>query len=535
MTKIGDTLAPTVLRITVSRVGAAPEIAELDLQEVAIGGRNTEARHNDLLLPHSLVSSAHARVVTTAEGLILIDEGSRNGTFVEGTQVTHPFQLEPAHVVEIGPFKLNFELVPPVPSVEDLSTADPMAEGPPPIEFPGAPMEETSTAGAGVVDTNPVVSKSPATLDAVLEQVFRVLKGEFAQDFVGLVGDHQPTVQARAEELLAQFPDVNSGLRRQWAKWLTRETCALGPLTDLLADATVSEILVHGPSRIEAQRHGLRESAPVRFSCVDAVRLVVERLTNTRLHASHPVVDAVTSDGVSVHAVDRSLAVDGPLVVLTRPADAAETLAELVRRGALSEDARRYLQKCVQGGLNIVLSSVGGASSLPLVAALMSELPATQRLVVVHRGEVWKRDRAIILNGFEDMTRSVRIAQRFHPDWLVALNLVGAEAAELCAAARRTHGGTVCTLRASTATASLDRLQGMVAAGGGHPDVQACRNYVAGCFDVFVCVRRAANRVDLVTSVCEVRLTRGVELVELFSRAHDGGALVATGVGSVHE
>lgn len=529
-----------MLRVTLTCKGAQPEVQEVAGNQLSIGRHNDGPRKNDVILPHSRVSSAHARVIANAEGLTLVDEGSTNGTFVAGVQVKGPVQLLAGQIVEIGPYSLTFKVVDEAPvqvsTDDELPPLDelPLVGGLPPILASDPALEEEATHERDV--GLPQVRLSP---EAAPEHVFLALREEFGLEAFHAHGPRNPhlmpQVEARARELLDQFSDSDTRFRQKWATWLARELCALGPLDDLLADPSISEILVHGSLWIEAKRLGASERTPVRFSCAEAVRVAVDRLSGARLSPSHPVVDTVLADGVSLHAADRVLAVNGPIVVLTRPAGEAETLVELVASGVLSDEAGRYLRKCVQRGLNLVVCSAGGASSLAVVAALVDAIPPNHRLIVVHRGDMWKAKRAIILHGYDDMARSLQTAQRLRPDWLAVLDVVGAEAAELCAAARRANGGTICTLRARSAVAALEQLQSMVAAKGGYPDPQACWTYVAGCFDVILCVGRGTTDHDGVTSICEVRRTRDAGVVEIFARSRDGAPLAATGVASSHE
>lgn len=368
----------------------------------------------------------------------------------------------------------------------------------------------------------------PRSLAEGLELAFR-------QIFEALLGEPPgPQAQARAltvarEVVERTLPSLDPRQRRQWTEWLAREVAGTGPLADILADASVSEVLVAGASSIEVRRGEQRTRHPARFSCERAVGLALERLIGAKVTAGTPIVEGLAEGGVMVHAIGAPIAAGGPILVLSRSAGDASTLARLVERKALSQPAAELLAAGLQRGCNFLVCASKRADAGPLLGALASQLPGEPRVVAVHRSQVAAAlaGRAIVLDGGRDAAAALRSALRIRPDWLFVQDLGGAEVAELCASARRTGGATVAAIVAEGVEEGLGRVQATLALTSPGTDATQLRAYVAGCFDVVIAVRRSLTGRDLVAQIAEVR---GHDVVELFARADDEGALASTGV-----
>lgn len=577
-----------MIRVTIRRQDTnQDEVHEFTLSQITVG--RTDRNH--VVLPNNRVSSVHARVIENDEGIVLVDNNSTNGTFINGELVRGPVVLSPEDAVDIGVFTLHFERADDSGEVQeadpDAQAGEPEYEeahygeptsfeemppemppefgeppelsiGPPEptpadpiaardvVRVPPRGIESVGPAGSGsyrVAQTEPErepsrpiratmieqpVHEPPKSLEEGLELAFRQIRESLLGEPTGPQA-HTRALTAAREVVERVLPSLDPRQRRQWTDWLAREVAGTGPLTDILADAAVTEVLVAGASYIDVRRGEQRTRHPARFSCEQAVNLALERLVGARTTTGSPIIEGVTDDGVAVHAVGRPIVASGPILVLSRAGGEAVSLAQLVERRALSQAAAEVIAASLGRGLNILVCAQTRAEPGPLLGALASELPQERRVVVVHRSRAAAAlaARAIVVDAGRDASAALRSAVRMRPDWLFVQDLGGAEAAELCAAARRSGGATVAALAADGVEAGLDRLQAIVslAAGG---DASRLRAYVAGCFDLVIAVRRSLAGRDLVAQVAEVR--RGGEVVELFARDDDEGPLQPTGV-----
>lgn len=573
-----------MIRVTIRRQDTnQDEVHEFTLPQITIG--RTDRNH--VCLPNNRVSSVHARVIENDEGIVLVDNNSTNGTFINGELVRGPVVLSPEDAVDIGVFTLHFDRAdeggedqqeaeeqqdagyeeghygeqgyddmgepaelgeppellvgPPEPTPADPIAARDVPRGPSRIESIGPAgsgayrigvteperEREPSRPSRATMIEQPL-PEPPKSIEEGLELAFRQIREALLGEPTGPQGQARALTAAR-EVVERVLPGLDPRQRRQWTDWLAREVAGTGPLTDILADAAVSEVLVAGASYIDVRRGDQRTRHPARFSCEQAVNLALERLVGARTTTAAPIIEGITDEGISVHAVGRPIVASGPILVLSRAAGDAASLAQMAERRALSQPAAEVIRAALERGLNILVCAQTRADPAPLLGALASELAQERRIVAVHRTQVSAAlaGRAIVVDAGRDASAALRSAVRMRPDWLFVQDLGGAEASEVCAAARRTGGSTVASLTADGVEAGLERLQAILTLGAAGGDAPRLRAYVTGCFDLVIAVRRSLAGRDLVAQIAEVR---GGEVVELFTRADDEAALQPTGV-----
>jgi pilus assembly protein CpaF len=568
---------PSMIRVTIIAQGAEqePELKEFMSGQISIG----RLGRNDLVLVSSRVSSQHARAIEGEQGITLIDNNSTNGTFVNGTLVRGPVAVEPEDSVEIGSFTLHFERVYveageseemveddgsmseiapsefdgfadehgdfPEPDLLPLEHTPQDAFAPPEHLDPEPPIEATpvglmSPLHAGTVPDEraprPRTSVQHTTPNPVAHASAQAGRGR-AEPPGGLAGAFERTVVALAPSPASErtearalacardavelsCPDLDPRARRQWSEWIAQEAVGIGPLTDLLADPAVSEVLVLGAAAIEVRRDGARVHHPSRFSCERAVAVALDRLIGAAPNELHPSVEGVTSGNVSVHAVGRPLVHAGPIVVLSRPQAGPRSLADFVGQEQIGADAADALAAGVARGSNVLVCGPAGLDSSAWIAAIAGQVPTPHRVVAVHRGRIARNlgERAIAIDGARDMGAALRSGLRMRPDCLIVQELGGLEAVELCASSRRGGGSTIVSLVADSPEGALARLQAMVSLGVPR-DPAALRGYVAGCFDLVLALRDSASGRVVAGSLAEIRHAHAGELVELFT--HD--------------
>lgn len=564
-----------MIRVTIIRQGSdeGGEVKEFLSGQISIG----RVERNDLVLVNNRVSSVHARVVQAeGGGVTLIDNNSTNGTFVNGTLVRGPVTIEPDDSVEIGTFTLHFEHLDVEEGGDDLSEIapaefeefseepgefseppelepemhEPMPEATPQeafappsqlhrrprpaeVQAPAASKSRVRTfADEPMVRPAPTAAPAPAPASAPVSTIMPVpapvpatgLAGAFARCVAAMAAEGEASetralVHARPA-VDACCADLDPRQRRQWSEWIAREVAGLGALTDILADETVSEVLVQGATMIELRRDGVRSRHPTRFSCSAALELALQRMIGKAPSEHQPVVDGVTAAEVSVHAIGSPLVHAGPVVVLARPQVGPRSLADLVTHGQISAEAASTLEDATLRGANLLVCGPPGVDCSDWVAAIAAGVPETCRVVAVHRGTIARAlaDRAIVVDGARDLAGALTSALRLRPDSLVVHELGGVEAMSLCAAARRGGASTIVSVAAASPDGAVARLSAMVSLGvAGDP--AAIRAYVSGCFDYVLALRDGANGRVVAGTLAEVRHAHAGELVDLFT--HD--------------
>ncbi len=412
----------------------------------------------------------------------------------------------------------------PVPAASGRPRVRTFADEPtaPPVSSPSSSPSHSRSA----LTPMPAQAPAPVPVPAPVLVPATGLAGAFVRCAAAMAAEGDLRNESRAlvharPAVDACCADLDPRQRRQWSEWIAREVAGLGALTDILADETVSEILIQGATMIELRREGVRARHPTRFSCAQALELALQRMIGAAPSELQPVVDGVNQlpglGDVAVHAVGRPLVSGGPVVLLSRPQAGPRSLADLVTHGQLSAEAARVLEDAAMRGANLLVCGPPGLDCSGWVAAVAAGVPETCRVVAVHRGMIARAlaDRAIVVDGARDLSGALTSALRLRPDALVVHELGGAEATQLCASARRGAGSTIVSVVAASPEGAVARLSAMVSLGvAGDP--AAIRAYVSGCFDFVLALRDGANGRVVAGSLAEVRHAHAGELVDLF-------------------
>ena len=194
-------------------------------------------------------------------------------------------------------------------------------------------------------------------------------------------------VSRLAEGLLAaeQMP-LSTLERERLVEEVRHELFGLGPLEPLLADPTVSDILVNAPQNIYIERHGKLVRTGVEFKDDEHLMRVIERIVSSvgrRIDESSPMVDARLKDGSRVNAIIPPLALDGPVLSIRRFGSDPLRINKLIELGAITADIAEMFRMCVHARLNVLISGGTGAGKTTLLTALSAYIPAEQRIVTI--------------------------------------------------------------------------------------------------------------------------------------------------------
>ncbi len=330
----------------------------------------------------------------------------------------------------------------------------------------------------------------------------------------------------------------------QLIKETLNEALGLGPLEELLADDTVSEIIVEGIDRILISRSGTLKGAGTGFSSEDVFRRVVQRLaapTGTVVDDANPFVDIRLRDGSRLAAALPPVATRGPCLTLRKPLGKAEDMRSLEASGALNSAMANFLATCIVARKNVLVCGAPSSGKGSVLSALASDAPAGERLVSVEAVSKLRlsREHWIALesrpgdgNGVRniDVETLLRGAMRMQPDRLVVGDIRGPEAFELVQAMMASCDGTLASITGEGAIAALSRLTslaGLVAGG----NVAAVREMVACAVDVVIHVMRFADGSIRIASIDEVTgaTDGGFAVQNLFSLG-SAGSFASAGV-----
>jgi len=296
------------------------------------------------------------------------------------------------------------------------------------------------------------------------------------------------------------------------------ELFGLGPLEPLMADPTVSDILVNGPDKIYIERRGMLEQTNARFDDDKHLMRIIDRIVSRvgrRIDESEPMVDARLPDGSRVNAIIPPLALDGPTVSIRRfPKDRLDA-AGLVGRESISQSMIDMLEGCVKGKLNVLISGGTGAGKTTLLNILSSFIPSNERIVTIEdAAELQLRQEHVVRletrppniegKGSVPQRQLLINALRMRPDRIVVGEVRGAEAVDMLQAMNTGHDGSLTTIHANSPQDALARVEMLVAMAKLNLPDKAVRWQISSALNVIVQAARLSDGTRRVISITEV-------------------------------
>ena len=362
-------------------------------------------------------------------------------------------------------------------------------------------------------------------------------------------------IRKTAEALMAQDAlPYNNATRKRIIKDIQDEILGLGPLEQLLADQTVSDILVNGPDQVYVERRGKLEKTPVRFDDERHLMTIIDRIVSRvgrRIDESSPMVDARLQDGSRVNAIIPPLAIDGPMMSIRRFAVDRLTAERLVELGELTPTMEKVLRVIVQARLNVMISGGTGSGKTTLLNVLSGFIPSNERIVTIedsaelqlqqpHVVRLETRPPNIEGKGAVTQRDLVRNALRMRPDRIVLGEVRGGEALDMLQAMNTGHDGSLTTIHANTARDGLTRVESMVAMSGVNLPTRPLRAQIASALDLVIQLERQEDGVRRVISIEEVQGLEGdvITMSPVFRFEREGldregkviGSFAATGI-----
>ena len=408
---------------------------------------------------------------------------------------------------------------------------------------------------------------SDATLDAAVTptRAYQETKARIHQVLLGrldLEAMESLSPDALKEELrqmverllLEENLVLNAGERRNLVRDIQYEMLGFGPLEPLLADPSVSDILVNTHKQVYVERRGQLELTEITFTDDDHLMKIIDKIVSRvgrRVDESSPMVDARLPDGSRVNAIIPPLSIDGPVLSIRRFATVPLQVTNLVAFKSLSEEMAQFIGALSAARVNILISGGTGSGKTTLLNILSSYISTTERIVTIedaaelqlqqpHVVRLETRPPNIEGRGEVPQRALLRNALRMRPDRIILGETRGAEALDMLQAMNTGHEGSMTTVHANTPRDALARLESMIAMAGVDLPAKAARAQVASAIGVIIQANRLSDGTRKLTSIQEVTGMEGetVTLQEIFVFKQTGvgptgaveGYFTATGV-----
>ncbi|OFZ19749.1 MAG: type II secretion system protein E [Bdellovibrionales bacterium GWB1_55_8] len=327
-------------------------------------------------------------------------------------------------------------------------------------------------------------------------------------------------------------------LKAQIVKEVLDEALGLGPLEDLLADDSVTEIMVNARDQIYIERNGKPQLSKVVFSSEQQVMNVVERIVTPlgrRVDEKVPYVDARLRDGSRVHVIIPPLALRGPTITIRKFPKKRIEVKDLVGFGSMTEEIADFLRSCVEAKLNIVVSGGTGSGKTTLLNVLSNFIPVTERIITVedsaelqlgqdHVVRLEARPKNIEGEGEVSIRDLIKSCLRMRPDRIVVGECRSGEALDMLQAMNTGHSGSLTTLHANNPREAIARLETLVMMAGLGIPAKAIRENIASAVGLIIQQSRLSDGTRKVTHISEVTGMQGevVSLQDIFIYKQEG-------------
>lgn len=346
------------------------------------------------------------------------------------------------------------------------------------------------------------------------------------------ISENNEELKRRIEFIVSKNIDLESlnmvsSQKKQIKDELLDEIIGFGPITGLLADNSITEIMVNGPDHVYIERNGKLVITDAKFKNDNHVLHVIKKIVSPigrRIDESSPMVDARLPNGSRVNAIIPPLAIDGPSITIRKFAEDPFKAENLVNFGTMTSKMAELLRLCVEGRLNIVVSGGTGSGKTTTLNVLSSFIPHNERIVTIEDSAelqllqdhvVRLETRPINIEGKGEVSIRdlVKNSLRMRPDRIIVGEVRSGEALDMLQAMNTGHDGSLTTGHANSPRDMLSRIETMVLMSGMNLPIKAIRDQVASAIDLIVQQSRLMDGSRKITHITEVQGMEGDVIV----------------------
>lgn len=492
-----------------------------------------------LCIPDKKISRRHAEIVSDGENIFITDLSSRTGTRVNGRPIQQRTPLCIGDTIQIGETDLVLEKTTEVP-----------AASAPRVTTQPETKQAVKTAKPQNSQHLPVYSAQESLVELysgsmlalakrVQTRVLELLNIDAAAKEISN-SEMRPKVADAVDQILREIRhEIPSSVKLdQFRQILLDDLTGLGPLSPLLRDGSISEIMINGPENIFIESKGLLYRSAAKFNSESHLQAIIQRIVEPlgrHIDAASPMVDARLEDGSRVNAVIPPLALDGSLVTIRKFASKKLTDDDLIKFGSLTKPMALFLREAVRARRNILVSGGTGSGKTTLLNILSQFIPEKERIITVedsaelklsHENLCRLEARPANVEGQGRITiRDLVInTLRMRPDRIIVGECRGAEALDMLQAMNTGHDGSMTTCHANNPRDALSRLENMVMMAGFELPSSAIREQIASAIHLIVQQTRLPDGSRKIVKISEVTGREGntILLQDIFTFEQEG-------------
>ena len=300
---------------------------------------------------------------------------------------------------------------------------------------------------------------------------------------------------------------------------IDNEINGYGPITELLDDPSITEIMVNGINEIYIELDGkIIKDDSVSFINNDHIIRTIQRLIQPigrTIDTSNPMVDARLSDGSRLNAIIEPLSINGPVLTIRKFKSELASIEDFLRNGTMTPYMARFIEACVKSKMNIIVCGGTGSGKTTLLNVMSSFIEDNERIITIEDAAELKLEQEHVISletrgtnyeGSGEVTiRDLVInSLRMRPDRIIVGEVRGKEAFDMLQAMNTGHEGSMTTLHANNPKDALNRLETMVLMAGMEIPIRAIREYVENAIDIVIQISRLTDGKRKITSISEV-------------------------------
>ncbi|MFM8304833.1 MAG: CpaF family protein [Actinomycetota bacterium] len=361
---------------------------------------------------------------------------------------------------------------------------------------------------------------------AALEELRRRIHQGVISDLGAVLYDQQvsePELRRQVEDQLRRALDqerlaLTAPERQGVVQSVFDDVLGYGPIDVLLRDPSVDEVMVNGPEKVYVERQGKIVLTDVRFVDENHLRRIIDKIVSQvgrRIDEATPMVDARLPDGSRVNVMIHPLAIDGPFMTIRRFSAEPFRVQDLVGMGTISAQVATFIEACVRGRLNVVVSGGTGTGKTTMLNVLSSFIPSDERIVTIEDAKELQLQQPHVLccearppniegKGEVKIRDLVRNSLRMRPDRIVVGEVRGPEALDMLQAMNTGHDGSLTTVHSNAPRDTLSRIETMALMAGMDLPVRVIREQMSSALDLIVHLSRLRDGTRRVTHVSEV-------------------------------